>query len=632
MPRTEKRFGLASQPDASVVTEIVPTASTTRNVLINTTARIPAKISAAIYSGAYSNDTTGNLEVISLNTVTTLSSGVIGIPVLSTVAPFYLGRDNVYMQATGTDVQRLTVIDPDTHSVQYEGNLSTITGNDYWRDNLNFSNGHKGVINNNPLNSALTPQMKMVSSSKAIGIAGADTTSGINKMFDSVSINHTVGSSITESSDGVGDSVWQSPTTSGTGIHSSGVHSLQDGVGYIFHCGHVFNAIASGFTALGIYIYSNSSNFTKRAFWLLDGTSGKSVDRALSYFIASDYDSTNEVFAFSQPSTTTLWSGISPTSSTSWPAGYALPSEAAPAGFRIVSNSDTAEPDVNFLTGAITYPPAPTGVTLPTAPIQVISLKFSPDGTKLAVAYRRDYSGSGNTNSVVVVYTRQNDGTWLHTDSSGPRFPYQPHTEGAMAWSGDSGTIAIFSTTSSSTNDVPISTVGYPVYVWNVSSGSIGFVANSSVTSWTNLSSPFPGLSGYKNPKSGFSTVISVSPKSYNINHSNTVPVKIFGSLHWARTSGPGSAGQFIISMQSRAVTASRGESIQAAIITPLGTVGTPGVAATNYVTTVISDLELDAGETSQVSNIVLGSGESIVADASVSGALDISAHGVETT
>ena len=38
MPRTEKRFGVVNQPSLSSVEELVPSAATTRNLLINATA------------------------------------------------------------------------------------------------------------------------------------------------------------------------------------------------------------------------------------------------------------------------------------------------------------------------------------------------------------------------------------------------------------------------------------------------------------------------------------------------------------------------------------------------------------------------------------------------------------------
>jgi hypothetical protein len=629
MPRTEKRFGVVNQPTALTQNELVPTAATTRNLLINATARTSAVISAAIYSGAYSNDVNQSLNISSA-AISNMSNTASGAPAGETI--YYLGKDNVYMAPTGSTNQRLFVIDPNTNSVQYVGNTSTITVSNYWRGTLQSSQGHKSWVTGGDSFTAFGRRMVMISSSRALGIGAGVITSGTanSDMFDAVIITHTVGSSITENGSNVGETGFQGSTGNAGGAHSGSVYALQDGVGYILHSGETATTQTNGRTAMGIYIYSDSSAaFQKRAYWNCDGTATKTAGTALSYFFATDYNPTHQVFAFSQPSTTTLWSGISPTSSTSWPAGYALPSEAAPAGFRIVSNSGTAEPDVNFLTGDITYPAAPTGVTVPTGIVPVVSLKFSPDGTKLAVAYRRDYSGSGNTNSVAVVYTRQEDGTWLHTHSSGSEIPHQVHAMNTMAWSGDGSMIAIAGTTNSSSLNV---NGNQTVYLWRIGDGSVDYVANTSVATWTNLSSKYPEFSGYLSPSSGSSYIGSSSISSVVLSaKAGDVNNYSYGSLHYARTSSSGVAGQFIGAISVNTVS-DIPRAVRSIILQPSGTVGTSGVPATNYVTMAVSDLALTAGQTTQVSNIVLGSGDRVYVESSTSNSVDISAHGIEST
>lgn len=637
MPRTEKRFGVVNQPTASTPTELVPTAATTRNILINATARTTAAISAAIYSGAYSNDATGSIVISSFSVISSIPNSSV-LSASNNICFIYTGRDNVYNQASNTATQnKLMVIDPNTNSILYVGNTNLITGSEGFRNSSANTYGYKTWTSLNGGPSPFTPRYQMYSSSRAIGINGSVTTS-TTASVGIVSINHVTGSSISESTL-YSQYAWQSGAQQVAGGNDCGAHPLQDGVAMIFHTATTTpTATNTGLGALGIYIASDSSqNLEKRAYWNLDGTANKNSGLAISYFFVSSYNSTYSEFAFSQPSTTTLWSGIAPTSSTSWPAGYTLPSAAAPAAFRIVSNTSTTAPtDTNFLTGTITYPDAPTGVTVPTGYIPVVSMRFSPDNTKLAVAYRRDYSGTGDTNSVVVIYTKQGNGSWLHTHSSGSRIPYAPHTQNSMAWSGDSGSIAVCGSTSTTIDTMtaigsaPSSTT-LPVYFWNITTGSSGYVANQSVNSWTNLSTKYPDFLEYTSPKTGSSTISSSLQTVINYPFVGQIAGRNFGSLQHTRTSGNNSAGGFSLGISASA-TSLNYETHQYAIMQTSGTVGVSGQPASNYVTTVISDLSLIPGETSQVSNIVLGSGERVIVESSTSNSVDVSAHGVEST
>lgn len=633
MPRTEKRFGVVNQPTASTPTELVPTAATTRNLLINATARTSATISAAIYSGAYSNDLSGNIALTSVSNI----SPSVGTTTNQSYA-HYSGRDNVYITTGIGNNVNISVINPSTGVILYNGNTNPNTGANYWRQYLNSGQVSEGGIafkqwaTNNTNTAKTSAPYVLVSSTKGIAIAGDATTSTLgNFLYDSITISHTVGTSITEATDGVGARTIQGTAIAVAKNQTAGAYALQDGVGYLLHSGGQENLTTSGYTALGMYIYSPSSTaFSKVAIWDADGTAGKTFGQAMSYFIASAYNSVSEVFAFSQPSTTTLWSGATPSASASFPAGYALPSAAAPAGFRIVSNSNTVAPtDTNFLTGTITYPAAPTGVTVPTGSIPVTSIKFSPDGSKVAVAYRRHYSGTGDTNSVVVVYTKQVDGSWLHTHSSGSKIPYQPDHGAAMTWTGDGSSIAIHGTSSSTSGITVGGAVPFTVYLWNVTTGSAS-ISNASVSTWTVAASKYPDFSSYIKPVTESSVISSSTVTSYIVTPvSTTSSNKRIGSLSWLRSTSDSGAGSIIFALGE----AQRSSDVFTfGILQASGTVGTTGVPATNYVTTVVGDLPLVQGQTKQVSNIVIGSGERIYVESSASNAVDISAHGVEST
>jgi hypothetical protein len=637
MPRTEKRFGVVNQPSLTAVEELVPSAATTRNVLINASARSAAVISAAIYSGAYSAPSTS----VALSPGSSSINMANGSTIAGGNQPTALWRfgkgsswNNTFAWGSASDTSGFVAVNQSTGSAMYTTQtFAAHTGDNYWRNvfdrEVQFKGANSGAgIDRPKLNNCYVA----VSDTKAIGIAANMATTASGDLFDVSTISHTVGTSFTETAGGVGQTSLQGVGAAGT--HTAAAYALQDGVGYLMHSGtdQVYTN-TSGRVGLGIYIYSDSSaSFDKRAFWNCDGTVGKESGYALAYFVASDYNSTHGVFAFSQPSTTTLWSNISPTSSTSFPAAYALPADAAPAGFRIVSNSNTVAPtDTNFLTGAITYPAAPTGVDVPvrslTRVFQVAAVKFSPDGERVAVAYSRNYSGTGNTNSVVVVYTRQNDGTWLHTASSGSALRYMPDSPDCMAWSPDGGVIAIAA--SSSTGTITLaSTESYFIDLWAV--GEIGAINNSAVTSWTVASSKYPDLPQYIAPKSGTSTVGSVTINANVITGgSPSSSYTIRSVAPFTTTTG---APPTVVATIGGTVLTSAFRQLQGYVMQGAGTVGTTGVPAVNYVTSVVNDLSLTQGQTTQVSNIVLGSGERLYVGSSTSDSVDISAHGIEST
>lgn len=637
MPRTEKRFGVVNQPASTAVEELVPSAATTRNLLINTTARSAAVISAAIYSGAYSAPSTS----IALSPGSASINMANGSTIAGGNQPTALWRfgkgpswNNTFAWGSASDTSGFTAVNQSTGSAMYTTQtVANHTEDNYWRNAFDNEVSFKGAnAGNNVARPKLNNCYVAVSDTKAIGIAAGLTTTATGDLFDYSTISHTVGSSFSETAGGIGQTSLQG--VGGTGRHGAAAYALQDGVGYLMHVGtdYVYQN-TSGRTGLGIYIYSDSSaSFDKRAFWNCDGVTGKESGYALAYFVASDYNSTHGVFAFSQPSTTTLWSNISPTSSTSFPAAYALPADAAPAGFRIVSNSNTVAPtDTNFLTGAITYPSAPTGVDVPvrslTRLFQVAAIKFSPDGERVAVAYSRNYSGTGNTNSVVVVYTRQNDGTWLHTASSGSALRYMPDSPDCMAWSPDGGIIAIAASSSTATTTLA-ATESYFIDLWAV--GGLGSISNSTVTSWTVASSKYPDFPQYVSPNTGTSTVGSVTINA------NVITGGSANSTYTIRSVAPftttTSVPPTVVATISGTTLTSAFRQLQGYAMQGTGTVGTTGVPATNYVTSVVNDLSLTQGQTSQVSNIVLGSGERLYVGSSTSDSVDITAHGIEIT
>lgn len=632
MPRTEKRFGVVNQPTASTPTELVPTAVTTRNLLLHATGRGSASISAAIYSGAYSSDANQNVTISS-------AASAISVSNLSTVSTSFLrtlpfgnrAGENLHYGGTGSS-GFVIATDPQNGSAKYQTTSITQASGFYWTDGAFRSLNIKSWAGGSNQYAQIGPAFVPISSTQALGVgANTNTSTAGNLLYNLINISHVTGTSISVSATTLGATAYQGVTGSTSGRHSAAAYALQDGVGFILHSGEgTPTGITSGRTMMGMYIYGPSSTaFEKRAYWNGDGTSGKTSGYLLTYFFASDYNSQRQVFAFSQPSTTTLWSGISPTSSTSWPAGYTIPSEAAPAGFRIVSNSGTTDPTTNFLTGTITYPAAPTGVTVPSGQSQpaTAAIKFSPSGERLAVAYSRNYSGTGDTNSVVVVYTRQDDGSWAHTHSSGSNIRYMPDTQDSMVWSDDSSTIAISGSTSTTSANRGIGEP-YVVDLWNIGTG-VSVIPNTKITSWSVLSQDYPPFNEYIDPNSGSSYISSLSIASVSA------------------TTLVGTSGNYVVNgIQKADLTSSAfgfALHIEAASLSQyptmlsyrtfntIGTVGNTSSHATNYVSTVLANQPIQNGESIQVSNIIINNGERVFVE-STSNSVDISAHGIEIT
>ena len=275
---------------------------------------------------------------------------------------------------------------------------------------------------------------------------------------------------------------------------------------------------------------------------------------------------------------------------------------AAPAGFRLVDNSKYAsEYGLGYLTGAVTYPSAPTGVTVPSSKMPTVSVKFSPNGKYIAVAYNRDYSSTGDTNSVVVVYTRQNNGTYAHTHSSGNKISFRPSHFDSMAWTPDSSGIV-----TRSTDD--------KLYVWYPGLTPTS-VASYSIT----YSGGYPATPAFVP-----SVAASVASASYNAGNgtSRSTGISFFPTLTGATylwsypTITPSSASS---------ATTTTDQNGRIATVIPSAT-----VSANNYVNTIANGINIPANGVTQITGIVLEANERIEVDATTGARLNVNAYGVE--
>jgi hypothetical protein len=623
MARTEKRFGDVNQPVAGVPEVLVPAEATTRNLSINVATRGAAVIGASIYSGAYSNEATGTINIASVSQINSSNMSTHAVATVSSNRATWFGKysGNGVFILSNSNTTKLLSIDSSTGSVRY-ASVNTTAASSTYSLRIPFTvPNFKSYRNGN--STAFHSNIVAVSPTEAISILSNNSTSieAYDLAFGAFSYSHTEGSSLgalTYVSGG--QNTLQAPQPNSSPF--AGAYALQSGVGILIHADIATSATTTN-AALGMYIYGPSStSFAKRAYWLSSATAGKTPGVLLSYFNANDYNPTSGEFAFSQPSTTTLWSGIAPSASTSFPAGYAIPSEAAPAGFRIVSNSGTTDPTTNFLTGTITYPSAPIGVTVQTGTLPVAAIKFSPDGNMVAVAYSRNYSGTGDTNSVVVVYTNI-AGTWTHTHSSGSALQRMPNGQDSMTWSADGGSIAVSATTSSTNQNSLAGT--YATHIWTIGTSAPSGIPNSAITSWTVTPTKYPPFADYISPNTGSSKYISTSISTSSAAVLTSTTTTFINSISPTYTAP---YGYFVANIAIDAAS-NANQLIRTHNYVPSGqTVGTSS-RATNYVSTVISDYSMTDGQLTQVSNIVLKPNESLVVESSTAD-VDISANGVE--
>ena len=278
------------------------------------------------------------------------------------------------------------------------------------------------------------------------------------------------------------------------------------------------------------------------------------------------------------------------------------PITAAAAGFRLVDNSKYAtEFGLGYLTGVVTYPSAPTGVTVPATKFPTTSVKFSPNGKYIAVAYKRDYSGSGDTNSVVVVYTRQSNGTYSHTHSSGNKISYQPSHFDSMAWTPDSSGIITRSTDNK-------------LYAWypGLTPSSGGAYALTFANGAPSTPAFLPAVAA------------STSSSAYTAGNAanRSTGISFFTSLTGATYLWSYPAVTINTTATLTASTDHRG---RVATINPTAT-----VTSSNYVNTVANGIAIPANTVTQITGIVLEANERLEVDATTGSRLNVNAYGVE--
>jgi hypothetical protein len=611
MARTEKKFGQVNQSSATL-NEVVPTSANRRNILLNLTARSSANVTVATYNAAPSYNETVLTYVLSTPTLPT-GIGVAGNASFTpnrSKTKIYGTRDTTSITEQDITISQSpssTTASLATAVVKSMGsNFDVIPGRAEFSlpfsdvtssDERTFSRGvvaldDRYLIAHTPSNTTTT------STEHRYAIIDITTPTSTNVSTDHIGTQTTI--------------------TSYCGAFYLYNTSTSDGVGYLLAANSSKTTTTTNHESGAVIVFSAGASYG-RVNWRSPGGTGASPAAFSQFFCSASYNNVNPVYAIASPNWASPWLGVAAYTGTGSISSNlpSLPSSQAPAGFRLVANDGAYGSPRKFLDGTVTYPAAPTGVTVPTGSATkrvVSSLVFSPDGTKLAVAYARDYSGTGNTNSVVVVYTRQVDGTYLHTHSSGSVISQYPRNQEGMAWSSDSTTIYVSDNRSATAN----------FSEWRLDTITV----NEGLFTWSNGFSKFPQASYYTSPTplNDGDTTVSVPAGS----NSALVGSSANTGAVYTLPGGSGYPDVVLVDRTNGGNDPNPTTIDELAIIghAPTGSIGTG--TAPGYVNSVASNLSMSAGQTVQISGAVLESGERLYINPSAADAIDAVAYGVE--
>lgn len=604
MARTEKKFGHAKNlAGGTTLTELVPTSANRRNILLNMTSTASDTVTAIVSSGNLVSSPVGTPVSAMSTTKTNFLSGSLtnGIEYGTGGSSMYGGGHCINRSKTrivgcpdgpGNGYMYYANIDS-TGAISTSGKPS-VGGGSY---NLNFYNN--GYFSDLPPQRTSGVVSFGTGSNEAVIFCMGWPRGGVISTSTSYAQFH-----IQYGSAPYGN-VYNYPYVSGAGAsHYTYVYGVVDlkhpTVNNVLVIGGAGPSYGSApylevgeFSGDGVKGYMYTSG--------LSGQLGIANNEAVYSMFPIDYNTSTGQFAISTPGTVVL--GVNGASLSTYPtvSGATIPSWPTGAnahpGFRIVQEATSGDTLVErILNGTITYPPAPTGVNVPVNVEPVRALKFSPDGNKLVVFYNRSYSGSGNTNSVVVLYEKGANNTWSHTWSSGSSVANTVSKADAIDWSSDSSMICFIE----SGNTVRMLSFG-------VGAGS----ANNVITISGGAPTLNSGTISAVNHASGlFTGSITMTTSPVKI---NSIPT----------TNG---TNKFIVfQANANKYLLQQGDLIAAVTGQTTGT-GSVG----NYVGTVAQNVPVASGNVTQIGGIVLEAGEKLSVQATTGSRADVAAYGVE--
>jgi hypothetical protein len=605
MPRTEKKFGQANQVSWGAPTQLAASSSNRRNLAINISARTSAYVGLATFTSApIQAGKSSYVSISGADSGSAVLAATRGLAVNTSKNKF------IAMSAAGSANVIVGTIDYSS------GNFSTVVNATSTVDlaQVGASMGLDYHTTNYVNQDSWTPPAVFIDDYSVLAYS-PETTVGTASEDRLVGLTIDAGGAVTKTL----NYYRPADNANSTAGNYRGVYKTQEGYGYSLDGEGDPTATTAGNVGMGIRTFSGATiagsaiSQTGTIWWDLDGVAGKTSGQLLNFFSVLDYNPKYDIFAICSPSTTVNpWLGAASTGGTGVFASNrpSLPSTIAPAGFRVVTNSGAYGASRNFMDGTTTYPAAPTGITVSASTDSypsVTSLKFSPNGEYLAATYYF----SGNT----AIYVRQSDGSWVHTyTANNSASPINSGNPGQVAWSADSTTIFFITSSQNATR---------AIYGFQVAPGSIPVAGYVTYKNNYTTYAGFPGLMGIAGAIDCPS--ITSSTVSVSWTHSaSDVGAALVGSV----IDGSGKNMLIGISTESFALgTLTYGlAGFEANINVAAGTSG----AQPGYINSVMSATKLTSGETIQVSNVVLESGESLYISSSVDGGIDAVAYGVE--
>ena len=396
MARTEKKFSQVNQPAANTSVEVIGAAANRKNVLFNITGRSNATVTLYTASAPVTfNPTSTSVSSFASQTGTVFTTSAsnanfyVGIAMNPAKTAFAtLGHNGNQYPGLINFTASSSGISTTSASVNTFNGTQWYSQSSSWDSSSNFWTSASGLY--------ATPKLVVMDNTYAILYASLSGASGT--YFKSGHFNWSNAGSPNPTGHNASPTNAAHTWDGGYGVF--GVHLVRGGtttsnpgVGLI-QWFHRTSSVSAGTKVMGQRIYRNNVETTCE--WTNDSSQSDQGASTLCHFWHDiEYNSVYPMYAITTPTLTsaTTWHGRSSSGGTI--TGTAtLPSiENAKYGFRIVAATSAGTDAAEFLTGAVTYP---TGTMTTLVPVNqskpILGMRWSPDGTKLAVLFNRQYS------------------------------------------------------------------------------------------------------------------------------------------------------------------------------------------------------------------------------------------------
>lgn len=398
MARTEKKFNQVNQPAANTSVEIIGAAANRKNVLFNMTGRSNAVVTLYTASAPLVfNPTSVSVSGLSSQTGTVFNTSASNSSFYNGIAMNPAKTAFATLGYAGSQYPGLISFTTSSSGVATtSSSANTFGGSQWYQQDSSWDSG--SYFWTSSTGYYQTPRLVVMDNTYAILYAYTSGNSGT--YYKSGHFNWSNAGS--PSPTGHNSSPTDASHTWDGGYGPFGVHLVRPGttasnpgVGMI-QWQHRTSSVASGTKVMGQRIYRNGVQTNCQ--WTNDSSSSDQSATNLCYFWHDiEYNSVYPMYAITTPTFTSAntWHGRSSSGGTI--TGTAtLPSiENAKYGFRLVAATSAGTDAAEFLTGAVTYPSGTMTTLVPTNTSKpIIGMRWSPDGTKLAVLFNRSYSNT----------------------------------------------------------------------------------------------------------------------------------------------------------------------------------------------------------------------------------------------